>query len=166
MEWSWLGYALAVILMLAGLAGTIYPALPGLLLLAGGMLLAAWLGDFALVGMWPLIVIAVLALLGMEVENLAGFFGAQKSGASKQALIGAFAGGLAGMFLGLIGAIVGPIIGAMLGEWQARRSLPQAGKGGIATFIGFLAGTAVKIACAFAMLAVFGAALIFSGSST
>ena len=89
MEWSWLGYALAVLLMLAGLAGTIYPALPGLLLLAAGMLLAAWLGDFALVGMWPLIVIGVLAVLGMVVENLAGFFGAQKSGASRQALINA-----------------------------------------------------------------------------
>ena len=165
MEWSWLGYALAVLLMLAGLAGTIYPALPGLLLLGGGMLLAAWLGDFSQIGMWPLLAIGVLALLGMLVENLAGLLGARKSGASRQALLGAFIGGLVGLFLGLLGAIVGPIIGAVIGELLARRSLPQAGKVGVATFIGFLAGTAVKTACAFAMLAVFAGALLFGGAA-
>ncbi|WP_174875482.1 DUF456 domain-containing protein [Vogesella oryzae] len=163
MDWSWLGYALAVILMLAGLAGTLYPALPGLLLLGGGMLLAAWLGDFSHVGMWPLIVIGMLVVLGMVVENLAGLLGARKSGASRQALIGAFIGGVVGMFLGLFGAIIGPIVGAVIGELQARRSLPQAGKVGLATLAGFIAGTAVKIACAFAMLAVFAGALLFGG---
>jgi len=160
-DWSWAGYALAIIMMLAGLAGTIYPALPGLALLGGGMLLAAWLGDFASVGSTALIIIGVLAVLGMIMENLAGFLGAQKSGASRQALIGAFIGGLVGMFLGLVGAIIGPIVGAVIGELKARHSLQQAGKVGIATFIGFLAGTVIKIACAFAMLAVFLGALVF-----
>ncbi|SCK06435.1 DUF456 domain-containing protein [Vogesella sp. LIG4] len=165
MAWHWLGYTLAVLLMLGGTIATLYPTLPGLLLLGSGMLLAAWLDNFAHVGMWPLIAIGMLALLGMLMESLAGLLGAHKSGASRQALLGAGIGGLVGMFLGLFGAIVGPIIGAMLGELRARRSLPQAGKVGVATFLGFLAGTAVKIACAFAMLAVFGGALIFSAAS-
>jgi uncharacterized protein YqgC (DUF456 family) len=160
-DWSWAGYALAIIMMLAGLAGTIYPALPGLALLGGGMLLAAWLGDFASVGSTALIIIGVLAVLGMVMENLAGFLGAQKSGASRQALIGALIGGLVGMFLGLVGAIIGPIVGAVIGELRARKSMQQAGKVGLATFIGFLAGTVIKIACAFAMLAVFLGALVF-----
>ena len=160
-DWSWAGYALAIVMMLLGMAGTIYPALPGLALLGSGMLLAAWLGDFASVGTAALVAIGVLAVFGIVMENLAGFLGAKKSGASRQALIGAFIGGLVGMFLGLVGAILGPIVGAVIGELQARRSLPQAGKVGVATLIGFLAGTLIKIACAFAMLAVFLGALVF-----
>ena len=57
--------------------------------------------------------------------------------------------------------IAASVVGAVIGELQARRSLQQAGKVGVATFIGFLAGTVIKIACAFAMLAVFATALLF-----
>lgn len=162
MDWTLAGYLLATLLMLIGLAGTLYPALPGLLLLASGMGLAAWLGNFATIGTGALTAIVLLAVAGMIIENLAGFLGAQRSGASKQALLGAFIGGLLGMFLGLVGAIIGPIIGAVIGELQARRSLQQAGKVGVATFIGFLAGTVIKIVCAFAMLAIFGSAWLIA----
>lgn len=161
MDLSLLWYALSALLMIIGLAGTIYPALPGLGLLAGGMLLAAWTGDFTHIGLWPLLTITILAVIGMVIESLAGLLGAKKTGASREALIGSFIGGVLGMFLGLIGAIAGPIIGAVAGELKARRNLPQAGRVGVGTFVGFLAGTVAKIASAFAMLAVFAFALIF-----
>lgn len=160
MDWHVLWYVLSGLLILIGLAGTIYPALPGLGILAAGILLAAWAGDFAYVSFWPLLTICIVGAAGMIIESVAGLLGAKKSGASREALWGSFIGGLVGMFLGLIGAIIGPIIGAIAGELKARRDLPQAGKVGVATFIGFLAGTVAKIACAFAMLAVFAAALI------
>ena len=46
---NWLPVALhvlAVLLILIGLAGTILPALPGIPLMLGGMILSAWVGDF------------------------------------------------------------------------------------------------------------------------
>ena len=49
----------------------------------------------------------------------------------------------------------------LIGELIARRNLPQASRVGAATFLGFLAGTVAKIACAFAMLGVFILALLF-----
>ena len=161
MDLSILWYVLSAILVLVGLAGTIYPALPGLGILAAGLMLAAWNGDFVHVGSWPLTIIIILAVLGMLIESAASLLGAKKSGASREALWGAFIGGIVGMFLGLIGAIIGPVIGAVAGEMMARKNLPQAGKVGVATFIGFLLGTVVKIASAFAMLAVFALALMF-----
>lgn len=160
MDLSLLWYLLSFLLILLGIAGTIYPSLPGLGLLAAGFLLAAWNGNFVHVGMWPLTAIVLIAVSGMIIESIAGFLGAKKSGASREALIGSLLGGLIGLFLGLFGAIAGPIVGAIIGELIARRNLPQAGRVGVATFLGFLAGTVAKVACAFAMLAVFVLALL------
>ena len=161
MDLSLLWYLLSILLVLVGLAGTIYPALPGLGLLAAGFLLAAWNGNFVHVGFWPLTTIVLLAVAGMVIESVASLLGAQKSGASREALIGALLGGLIGLFFGLFGAIAGPVLGAVVGELIARRNLPQASRVGAATFLGFLAGTVAKIACAFAMLGVFILALLF-----
>jgi len=145
------GLALTVI----GLAGTILPALPGLPVLFGGLFLLAWVGDFQHVGAFSLTLMGVLAVFGMSLDFVAGLLGAKRSGASNQALWGAFIGGLAGIPFGLIGLAAGPFFGAVIGELLARRDSLQAGKVGIATLLGLLVGTAAKIASAFAMLGVF-----------
>jgi len=53
-----------------------------------------------------------------------------------------------------------PLAGAAIGEFIAQRDLRRAGKVGVATWLGLLAGTAVKVAIVFAMLGAFVAALI------
>ena len=55
----------------------------------------------------------------------------------------------------LPGIIAGPFLGALLGELIARRDLKDAGIAAIGTWIGLVAGSAVKIAIAFTMLALF-----------
>ena len=50
MDIQFLYYALAIVLILAGIAGVLLPALPGLPLVFAGMLLAAWAGDFQQIG--------------------------------------------------------------------------------------------------------------------
>ena len=63
-----LGYVLAAGLVLVGMAGAVLPAIPGLPLVFAGLLLAAWLDQFAHVGLWPLVGIAALALGGMAID--------------------------------------------------------------------------------------------------
>ena len=87
--------------------------------------------------------------------------GAKKAGASKLALIGAAIGTLAGIVTGLWGLLFMPLVGAAIGEFIAQRDLVRAGKVGVATWIGLLVGTAVKVAIVFAMVGVFVVALIF-----
>jgi hypothetical protein len=62
------------------------------------------------------------------------------------------------LFLGLPGLIIGPFVGAVLGEMTAHRDWKRAGKAGMAAWIGFAIGTAVKVAIAFAMIGIFAAA--------
>lgn len=156
-----LGYLAAALMVVAGLAGTILPALPGLPLMFGGLLLASWLDGFHHLGAVSLSILAVLAALGLLIDFVAGLLGAKATGASRQALWGAFIGSLVGMFLGLAGVILGPLVGAVIGEFLARKDALQAGKVGVGTFIGFIVGAVAKVACAFAMLATAALALVF-----
>ena len=123
-------YVLAAILIVVGLAGVVLPALPGLPLVFLGMLLAAWAGGFAKIGIATLVALGVLTLLSMAVDFWAAAMGAKRVGASRLALGGALLGTFAGIFFGPVGLFVGPFMGALGGELLHGRRLDQPGLGG------------------------------------
>ncbi|MCF0253734.1 MAG: DUF456 domain-containing protein [Duodenibacillus sp.] len=153
-------YAGAAACILAGCAGTVVPGLPGLPLIFAGAALAGWAGGFEAIGYPTLILLAVLALAGMAVDWIAQAMGARKAGASRYGVLGALAGTVAGLFFGFVGIFFMPLVGAFAGELIARRDLAAAGNVGIATWLGMLAGTAVKVALAATMTGVTLAALL------
>lgn len=146
---------LAGFLVIVGLSGTVLPALPGTPLVFGGLWLAAWVDHYQRVGPVTLVVLGILTALSMVVDIVAGVFGAKRVGASTAALIGSAVGTIIGLFMGLFGVIVGPFVGAFLGEYWARRNIDQAGKVGLASWLGFLVGTALKLAITFMMIGIF-----------
>jgi hypothetical protein len=153
-------WALAVVLVLVGIAGTVLPALPGAPLVFLGLLLAAWIDGFQRVGWLTLALLAALTLASMGVDLVATSLGAKRVGASRQAVIGAAIGTVAGLFFGLPGIVAGPFVGAAAGEYLARRDVIQAGKVGLGTWLGLALGAAAKLALAFAMLGLFLTAYI------
>lgn len=149
-------YALAALLIMAGLAGTILPALPGLPLMFAGMWLAAWADQFTLIGGWTVGVLALLTLLSIALDIGATAMGAKRHGASKLAMLGAALGTVfGGLLLGFPGLVLGPFIGAVAGELIHGKQLHEASKIGLGTWIGLAIGTALKLALAFAMLGIF-----------
>jgi len=153
-------YALAGLLILVGLAGTILPAVPGVPLVFAGMLLAAWAGDFSKVSVWTVVLLGVLTAAAMALEFVASAVGAKRSGASWLAFVGAGVGTLIGAFAGIVGLLLGPFVGAVMGEWIATRNMPQATRAGVGAAIGFIVGTAAKLALCFAMLGIFVTAIV------
>jgi uncharacterized protein YqgC (DUF456 family) len=154
-------YAIALLLVLVGIAGTVLPALPGLPLVFAGMLLAAWAGGFELVGGWTILVLAILTLLSIGVDFLASAAGAKRVGAPPRAVIGALVGTLVGLFFGLVGVFAGPFVGAVAGELVARRGnrdLGHATRVGIGTWFGIFVGIVLKLTLAFAMVGIFALA--------
>jgi len=149
---------LASILVLLGLAGTVLPVLPGVLLVFGGLFLAAWAENFQHVGAAGLAIIGVLALLSFAADFVASLLGAKRVGASPLALAGAAIGGVVGIFLGIPGVLLGPFIGAVAGEYIARGQLAQAGKVGLGTWLGLLVAAVAKVVLAFLMIGTFAAA--------
>lgn len=154
-------YVIAGILVVVGVAGTILPALPGLPLVFGGMLLAAWAGDFEEVGAAMLVLLGVLTLLSLGIDLLATAMGAKRVGASRLALVGAVVGTVVGLFFGLIGLLTGPFIGALAGELVHGREVRQATRVGFGTWLGVLLGVVLKIGLAFAMLGLFAFAWFY-----
>jgi uncharacterized protein YqgC (DUF456 family) len=152
-------WVVAVLLVIVGAVGTVLPALPGVPLIFAGVLLAAWAEDFQRIGGWTLGILAVLALIGLVVDYVAASMSAQRAGASRQGIIGAALGTVAGIFTGLVGLVFMPLVGAAIGEFIAHRDALRAGKVGVATWLGLLVGTVIKIAVAFTMIGVFVAAI-------
>jgi uncharacterized protein YqgC (DUF456 family) len=153
-------WTFAVLLVLAGLVGIVLPALPGTILIFVGLLLAAWADGFARVGPGMLAVIGVIGAASYGVDFAAAALGARHIGASKQAMAGAALGTVLGLFLGVVGVIIGPLLGAIVGELTQHRDWKRVGKAGLAAWIGFAIGAAVKVAIAFVMLGLFAAAYL------
>ena len=161
MDMHTLYYFIAGILILAGLAGTILPAIPGLPLVFAGMLLAAWADGFTRIGGWTIAILAVLTLVSVVVDVVATALGAKRVGAGKGAMLGAAIGTVVGAFFSLPGLLLGPFLGAMVAELVRGREFAHASKIGFGTWVGLAVGTALKLGLAFAMLGVFVLALVF-----
>jgi uncharacterized protein YqgC (DUF456 family) len=154
-------WVLAAGLIILGLLGTVLPVLPGTALVLAGVILGASVDDFARVSVGVVVLVGVLAVLAWVLEWAAGLLGAQRAGASRQALLGAAIGTVLGLALGLIGVLFMPLLGAAVGEFLARRDQHRALKVGIATWLGLLAGMLAKVVLAFTMVGVFIAALVW-----
>lgn len=154
-------WVIAVAMIATGIIGTVLPALPGVLLVLGGMVLAAWIDDFTRIGVWTLGIAAVLAVAGVAIDLACQVLFAKRAGASRLGLVGAAIGTLAGVFSGLVGLLFFPLLGAAIGEFIVHRDALRAGQVGLATWIGLLVGTVAKLAIVFAMVGMFLAALIF-----
>ncbi len=153
----------AIVLIVIGVAGTILPAVPGAVMVFGGIVLAASIDHFARIPVWLLVVFAVLTAISWAVDYFSAVAGARRAGASTLALLGAAVGTLVGIFTGLWGLLFMPLVGAAIGEFIAQRDLLRAGKVGVATWLGMLVGTVVKVAIVFAMVGAFIVAIVFGG---
>ncbi len=155
MEMTLLLWMIAAILVIIGFAGLVLPALPGMVLIFCGLVVAAWAEHFVYVGWKTITFLALLTLFAWLIDLLSGILGAKKFGAGRSALIGATIGAVCGMFFGIPGIVAGPFFGAFTGELIARRGFKDAGLAAIGTWVGLVAGSAMKIAVAFIMLGLF-----------
>ena len=153
-------WILSAALILAGLAGTVLPVLPGTLFVLAGIVLGAWIDDFNRIGGLSIAAVSVLAVLAWALDYLAGLLGARKAGASTLAIVGAALGTVVGIFMGLVGVLFMPLVGAAIGEFIARKDQQRALKVGVATWIGIMVGLVAKVVIAFMMIGIFVAALL------
>ncbi len=155
MDWTLLLWLLVALLVAAGLAGTVLPALPGAPLVFLGLFIGAWIDDFQSVGWVTIGLLAALAGLAWLVDFLAGAAGTRYMGATSRAFWGAALGAVVGMFFGLPGLLLGPFIGAVAGELSTGRGLTQSGRAGLGAWLGLVVATAAKLALVFLMIGIF-----------
>jgi uncharacterized protein len=120
---------ITLIVMLAGLAGSVLPGLPGVPLIFISALVYAIVTDFEVVGGLTVALLGVFAAIALVLDFVATAYGARRFGASNWGTAGGAIGGIAGaligaLFLGigaLFGLLLGTIGGVFLGEYLRRR---------------------------------------------
>jgi uncharacterized protein len=152
-------WLVAIVMIVIGIVGTVLPALPGVVFVFGGILLAAWIDDFRRISGWTIGLVAILAALGFVVDYLAAVVSARRAGASRLGILGAAVGTVVGIFTGLVGLIFMPLVGAFAGELIANRDALRAGRVGLASWVGLLIAAVLKIGIVFMMAGIFMAAL-------
>ena len=151
---------LAILIMFIGLAGVFVPLLPGVPLAWAGLLLYAFITDFSAISLTAILIFLFLTLLVAGIDILAPIIGAKKFDASKYGIMGAALGFMIGVItLGPIGIVAGPFLGAFLGEIFAGKEAGRAGRSAFGTFIGFLAGSFIKLILILVMMGFLVASL-------
>ena len=144
------------ILIGIGFLGIFLPVLPGIPLAWLGLFIFAIGTGFEKISILATVIFFILMLLTLAFDFLAPMLGAGKYKASRLGIAGTFFGFLVGILVfGFWGIILGPLIGAFVGELIARRPAGQALKSATGAFIGFLAGTLVRVIYIFILLGYF-----------
>ena len=154
MDYVW--WTVTIILMLAGLAGTVLPLLPGTtIILAAAVLHHMMLGAEKSVGWWTISGLAALTAFSYVVDFFSGAVGAKWFGATRWGAIGGLIGAVVGLFFGIIGVFVGPLLGVLVGELLGGKELLPAGKSTWGTLLGTTAGIFVRFGIAMVMIGWF-----------
>lgn len=137
--------SLGVIFILSGILGCVLPIVPGPPLSYVGLLLLHFTERFQFSTKF-LIIWAVITAVVYALDLFIPAWGTKKFGGSKRGIWGSIIGLLIGMFLfPPFGLIIGAFLGAVIGELSGGKDSGDALKSGFGSFMGFIAGTLIKL---------------------
>jgi len=158
-QMEYLLLALAIVLMILGIAGCLLPILPGPPLTYLGLVVLHFT-RFADISKNLFIILGIVAVVVTVIDYVVPIWGTRQFGGSKYGMRGATVGLIIGLFLGPLGIIIGPFIGAVIGELIFKDDVKYALKAGFGSLLGFLTGVGLKLAASLLMTFYFIKALI------
>lgn len=147
---------LGFICCLVGIIGSILPILPGPTLSWIGLLLFYCIPeipmDYTFLGITFSIAVVMFAL-----DYIVPAIGTKYFGGSKAGAYGSTIGLIVGLFFPPFGFLLGPFLGAFVGEiiFNANSNSKHAFKSAVGSFLGFLAGTFMKVMVSFVFAGLF-----------
>lgn len=137
--------ALGILFLISGILGAVVPVLPGPPLSYVGLLLLHITERYHFSSRF-LILWAVITVVVYLLDYFIPIWGTKKFGGSKRGVWGSIIGLVVGMvFFPPFGIIIGPFLGAVLGELSSGKQSHKAFRSGLGSFLGFLAGTLLKL---------------------
>lgn len=136
---------LGIIFIISGILGCVLPIIPGPPLSYIGLLLLHFTEKYQFSTRF-LIIWAIITTVVYVLDYVIPAWGTKKFGGSKRGVWGSIIGLVIGLFFfPPFGIIVGPFVGAVVGELTAGKDSGMALKSGFGSFLGFLAGTLLKL---------------------
>jgi len=157
-----LAWIIVILLFIVGMAGAVFPVLPGALAIYAAFIVYGLMISFEPFGwlFWTIqtLIVAVL-FLGDYAVNA---WGVKRYGGSRASVVGSTIGVLIGPFvIPAFGLVIGPFLGAVVGELIAGADPNRAVKAGWGSLVGLFTGTVVKIVLQAAMIILFLIRVVF-----
>lgn len=151
-----------VLLFVVGMAGAVYPILPGALAIYAAFFVYGFLISFEPFGwvFWTVqtLIVAVLFLADYAVSA----WGVKRFGGTRASVIGSTIGIIIGPFvIPAFGLIAGPFLGAVIGELMTGSDISRAVKAGWGSLVGLFTSVVVKVVLQALMIVLFVLWLIF-----
>jgi len=157
-----LAWIIVVVLFIIGMAGAVFPILPGALAIYAAFFVYGFMISFEPFGwlFWTIqtLIVAVLFLADYAVNA----WGVKRYGGSRASVVGSTIGVLVGPFvIPAFGLVIGPFAGAVIGELLAGSDLDRSVKVGWGSLVGLFTSVVVKIVLQAVMILLFALWLIF-----
>ncbi|PLT30997.1 DUF456 domain-containing protein [Peribacillus deserti] len=139
-------WSIIMIMFVIGFVGLIYPIIPSVLFIIGGILLYGLFFSFdPFSGLFWAVQILLVILLFLA-DYAANLVAVKKFGGSKAGIWGSTIGLIAGPFvIPVLGIVIGPFLGAILAELLFKRQdIVSAAKIGFGSVIGFISSVITK----------------------
>jgi len=141
--------------MAVGIAGTVLPVLPGLLLVWGAAVVYGLVAGFGTAGWIAIVLISAIALVGSALGLVLPHRAAGESGAARWSVWLAFAVGVVGFFVvPVIGLPLGVVVGLYVAELARTKQPALAWRSTWATLKAFGVSTLVQLAAGLLMAAI------------
>lgn len=151
-----LGWSLVVILFAVGMAGAIYPILPGALAIYGAFFVYGLFFSFSEFGAWFWIIQTLIVVVLFVADYAVSAWGVKRFGGSRASVIGSTIGLIFGPFvIPAFGLIIGPFAGAVIGELIIGTSIEKSLKVGFGSVVGLFSSVVVKIILQAIMIILF-----------
>lgn len=151
-----LGWTIIAALFALGMAGAVFPILPGALAIYAAFFVYGLFFSFEPFGFWFWTIQTVIVVVLFAADYMVNAWGVKKYGGSRASVVGSTIGILIGPFvIPAFGLIIGPLAGAIIGELIHGSSMDRAIKVGWGALVGLFTSTVVKIIMQAAMIVIF-----------
>ncbi|KEQ26645.1 DUF456 domain-containing protein [Paenibacillus tyrfis] len=149
-------WIIVVVLFLVGMAGAVYPVLPGALAIYAAFFVYGFMVGFEPFGVWFWLIQTTIVAVLMVADYAVSAVGVKKFGGTRASVIGSTIGLLIGPFvIPVAGLLIGPFLGAVVGELIVGTKFRQAVRAGIGALVGFFSGLVVKLVLQLLMIVLF-----------
>lgn len=157
-----LGWVLVILLFVVGMAGAVYPILPGALAIYGAFFVYGLFFSFREFGIWFWLIQTIILVVLFIADYAVSAWGVKRFGGSRASIIGSTIGLIFGPFvIPAFGLVIGPFVGAVIGEMIVGVELKQSLKVGLGSVVGLFSSVVVKFILQGLMIALFIIWLVF-----
>ncbi|WP_166240761.1 DUF456 domain-containing protein [Paenibacillus turpanensis] len=151
-----IGWVLVIALFIVGMAGAVFPILPGVLAVYGAFFVYGFFFGFEQLNVWFWVIQTFITVVIFVADYAVGAWGVNRYGGSRASVIGSTIGIIIGPFvIPVVGLVAGPFLGAVLGELTVSRDTQHLMKVGWGSVVGLLSGIVVKTVLQVFMIVLF-----------